>query len=190
MDATVIAAMLKWPDVPDVYGWLSLTARGEWRIKEQAIAHPGIREFIDRNYASDPRGCWYFQNGPQCVFVALQETPWIYRIDASGALTTHTAVAPGACRGAALLDDGRMLLQSELGAGLVDDRDSAWFLRCVTDRAGRPLNEQGLNRWLDGRDEAWLAPRRLGLEGGAVPIERAARAALEQRYGFVRSPRP
>src|SRR5258706_4775030 len=190
MDATVIAAMLKWPDVPDVYGWLSLTARGEWRIKEQAIAHPGIREFIDRNYASDPRGCWYFQNGPQCVFVALQETPLIYRIDASGALTTHTAVAPGACRGAALLDDGRMLLQSELGAGLVDDRDSAWFLRCVTDRAGRPLNEQGLNRWLDGRDEAWLAPRRLCLEGGAVPIERAPRAALEQRYGFVRSPRP
>src|SRR5258706_8436923 len=190
MDATVIAAMLKWPDVPDVYGWLSLTARGEWRMKEQAIAHSGIREFIDRNYASDARGCWYFQNGPQRVFVGLQATPWIYRIDVDGALSTHTAAAPSACLAAALLDDGRMVLHTELGAGLVDDRDSAWFLRCVTDRAGRPLNEQGLNRWLDGRDEAWLALRRLGLDDGAVRIERAARATLEQRYGFIRTPRP
>jgi hypothetical protein len=190
MDATVIAAMLKWPDVPDVYGWLSLTARGEWRIKGQAIAHPGIREFIDRNYAADARGCWYFQNGPQRVFVALQETPWIYRVDVGGALTTHTAAVPTVSLAAALLDDSRMLLHTDLGAGMVDDRDSAWFLRCVTDRAGRALNEQGLNRWLDGRDEAWLAPHQLGLDGGAKHIERVARATLEQRYGFVRMPGP
>src|SRR3546814_7173665 len=29
MDENVIAAMARWPDVPDVFGWLSLTERGQ-----------------------------------------------------------------------------------------------------------------------------------------------------------------
>src|SRR3546814_10640581 len=38
MDEQVIAAMARWPDVPDVYGWLSLSERGEWRLHPQGDA--------------------------------------------------------------------------------------------------------------------------------------------------------
>ncbi|HVJ60255.1 MAG TPA: DUF2946 family protein [Burkholderiaceae bacterium] len=189
MDADVLAAIAKWPDVPAVYGWLGLTARGEWRLKGQPIENAAIRAFIGRNYAGDTQGCWYFQNGPQRVYVALEATPWVWRVDAQGSVSSHAGAAPKRINGAALLDDGRLLLQTELGAGLVDDRDAAWALRCVTDRAGTVLNEQGLNRWLDGRDEAFVAPRLLALQGEPLRIERLAFAALERRFRFVREPR-
>jgi len=76
MDEIVSRSMLKWPDVPAVYGWLSLDRRGNWMIKTVAgrferIANAAVREFIGRNYAADAEGRWYFQNGPQRVFVAL-----------------------------------------------------------------------------------------------------------------------
>jgi len=76
MDEIVLRSILKWPDVPAVYGWLSLDRRGNWMIKTVAgrferIAHVAVREFICRNYASDSEGRWFFQNGPQRVFGAL-----------------------------------------------------------------------------------------------------------------------
>ena len=175
--------------MPAVFGWLGLTARGEWRIKGQAIDNAAIRAFIGRNYTGDEEGRWYFQNGPQRVYVALEATPWIWRVDANGSVTAHTGAVPTRAIAAALLDDGRLLLATELGAGIVDDRDAAWALRCVTDRAGMVLNEQGLNRWLDGRDEALLAPRLLALAGEPMHIERLAFSAIEQRFRFVREPR-
>ena len=189
MDADVLAAIARWPNVPAVFGWLALTARGEWRLKGQPIENAAIRAFIGRNYAGDESGRWFFQNGPQRVYVALEATPWVWRIDAQGSVSSHTGVAPQRAARAALLDDGRLALQTELGAGLVDDRDAAWALRCVTDRAGTVLNEQGLNRWLDGRDEAFVAPRLLRLPSEPLRIERLTFAALERSFGFVREPR-
>jgi hypothetical protein len=63
--------------VPAVYGWLALDRRGRWLLKEPAgarfsgVGNVALREFIGRKYAVDERGCWYFQNGPQRVYVAL-----------------------------------------------------------------------------------------------------------------------
>ena len=89
MDEIVIRGMLKWPNVPAVYGWLSLDRRGSWMIKNvsgrfERIANAAVNDFIGRNYAVDEEGRWYFQNGPQRVFVALDYTPWVYRLDDSG----------------------------------------------------------------------------------------------------------
>ena len=39
MDDIVKQAMAKWPDVPNVYGWLSLDRRGVWRIKGDAVTN-------------------------------------------------------------------------------------------------------------------------------------------------------
>ncbi len=190
MDASVLAAIAKWPNVPAVFGWLRLTARGEWRIRGEPIGNAAIRDFIGRNYAHDERGRWFFQNGPQRVYVELEATPWIVRVDPHGALSMHSSAEPAICNGAALLDDGRFLLDTDLGAGLVDDRDAAIFVRAVTDFAGMPLNERGLERWLDGKDEAFLAPARLRVAGMPRRIDRLRFADLESRYGFVRVPTP
>ncbi|GIL06634.1 DUF2946 family protein [Betaproteobacteria bacterium PRO7] len=188
MDDSVLAAIAKWPNVPAVFGWLLLTARGEWRIKGEPIANEAIRDFIGRNYAADERGRWFFQNGPQRVYVALEATPWIYRIDADGAVRSHTGAQPRVLLAAGLLDDGRFVLQTDLGAGLVDDRDGAAFVRAVTDARGVPLDDHAIERWLSGDVSAFASPGLLRLAGPLRPFERLRAAALEQRFGFVRAP--
>src|SRR2546425_285510 len=133
MDESVLAAIAKWPDVPAVFGWLRLTARGEWRIRGEPIANRTIVDFIGRNYGVDHLGRWFFQNGPQRVFVELELTPWVYRLVPGERLIAHTGAQPHSLTGAALLDDGRFVLVTDLGAGVLDDRDAALFLRAVTD---------------------------------------------------------
>jgi hypothetical protein len=44
------------------------------------IHHKTLNEFISRNYAHDSLGRFFFQNGPQRVFVTLDATPFIARI--------------------------------------------------------------------------------------------------------------
>jgi len=131
MDEIVIRGMLKWPDVPAVYGWLSLDRRGSWMIKNlsgrfERIANAAVNEFIGRNYAADEQGRWYFQNGPQRVFVALDYTPWVYRLDDSGeGLLAHTGVAARSVDALYLDEAGALLVRAELGIGVLLDRDGA-----------------------------------------------------------------
>jgi hypothetical protein len=170
-----------------VYGWLSLTARGQWRLRGEPIGNRAIVEFIGRNYASDARGCWFFQNGPQRVYVALELTPWVWRIEGA-ALRTHTGRLPRDCRAALLLDDGRLVVDTDLGAGLIDDRDSSLLTAALVDARHRPLDAAQLERWLEGDAQAWLSAPALGLTGGACRIERLSKAALPARCGFVADP--
>lgn len=128
MDDTVARSIAKWPDVPAVFGWLSLDRRGNWLIRSasasqrfERIAHLGLREFIGRNYAADERGRWFFQNGPQRVFVTLAYAPFVMHyegerlLDQCGreirAVTTYQD------------DEGSVLILGQHGIGLLDDRD-------------------------------------------------------------------
>lgn len=49
-----------------------------------AIKHVALNAFIARNYASDTEGRYFFQNGPQRVYVNLDATPWIVRLMPTG----------------------------------------------------------------------------------------------------------
>ena len=90
MDDQVLRSLMKWPNVPDCFGWLALDRRGQWRMRDeftqqnklpgQIIKHATLNEFIARNYACDELGRYFFQNGPQRVFISLDATPWIVRI--------------------------------------------------------------------------------------------------------------
>ena len=121
MDESVVRSMAKWPDVPDVYGWLSLDRRGNWLIKGERIGNRALREFISRNYAADSRGCWYFQNGPQRVFVQLAYTPLVIHFE-SDALFDHCG-RPFEPEQAYLDGEGSILMAGKAGVGLLDDRD-------------------------------------------------------------------
>ena len=87
VDEIVLRAQAKWPGVPDVYGWLSLDRRGRWLLRNpvreiyEPIGNAALRQFIARNYARDARGRWFFQNGPQRVFVRLAYTPLVARAE-------------------------------------------------------------------------------------------------------------
>jgi len=140
MDAIVAAALKKWPNVPHCYAWLALDARGDWymrddriqaagpfpRIKGSRIDHEKLREFIARNYASDDSGAWFFQNGPQRVYVELEAAPWIWRLQldptSSVVVTSHTGLA--ALPRETFVDEaGRLFLASDLGLGIVHTLD-------------------------------------------------------------------
>ena len=125
MDALVAQAMAKWPNVPAVYGWLSLDRRGNWRIKGERIANQALRDFISRNYESDSAGRWYFQNGPQRVYVTLDYTPLVVHYDGDE-LRDHCG-RPFAARETYLDDEGSVLLAGEGTVALLDDRDLARF---------------------------------------------------------------
>jgi hypothetical protein len=143
MDEAVLRSMAKWPDVPDVYGWLSLDRRGNWLIKGERIGNAALRDFISRNYAPDARGCWYFQNGPQRVFVALAYTPLVLHLE-SEALFDHCG-RPFRPEQAFLDEEGSVLMQGKPGIGLLDDRDLAAY-------AGRAQGLPGIaGRTLPGR---------------------------------------
>ena len=118
-------SMAKWPDVPDVYGWLSLDRRGNWLIKSEKVGNRALRDFISRNYEADARGRWYFQNGPQRVFVALAYTPLVLHFEGE-ALLDHCG-RPFQPERVFLDEEGSVLMSGKPGVGLLDDRDLAAY---------------------------------------------------------------
>ena len=61
MDDTVRRALQKWPNVPNVFGWLRLDRRGNWLLKVQLdqferISNSAVVAFIGRNYEQDEAG--------------------------------------------------------------------------------------------------------------------------------------
>jgi hypothetical protein len=134
MDEAVLRSMAKWPDVPDVYGWLSLDRRGNWLLRGadanpafERIGNAALREFICRNYGPDARGRWYFQNGPQRVFVSLAYAPLVVRFDGAGERLVDHCGRPFVPRAEYLDEEGSVLLAGAPGVGLLDDRDLARY---------------------------------------------------------------
>lgn len=203
MDDAVRAALARWPGVPEVFGWLRLDARGRWLTRApdfaasgrfDAIGHPGFIAFIGRNYECDAHGRWYFQNGPQRVFVGLEVAPWVLRMDDDGGLVTHTGRRV-ACVEAAHLDELHVpLLVTEHGAGALDDRDLERFLARLVDSDGAGWDDARIERWLAGAAEgadgasAAAAPPRFAHAGRCLPIGRARRAALAASLGYALEP--
>jgi hypothetical protein len=177
MDPIVLAAMKKWPNVPHCHGWLRLDALGRWRMARfegefdqgtsagDIVRHTGLADFIARNYQPNERGEWYFQNGPQRVYVSLEYTPQVLRLaDGAGLdLITHGGLQvqrdwPQALRqgtGGWVDEEGNVLIDTEHGPGVIDARDLTAFA---------------------ARIEA------AGLLGALQPIQRAE---VPARFGFV-----
>jgi hypothetical protein len=187
MDEVVIRGMLRWPNVPAVYNWLSLDRRGRWMIKNvsgrfERIANPAVNEFIGRNYAADAEGRWYFQNGPQRVFVSLEYTPWVYRLDDTGeGLVSHTGAAPRSLEAAFLDDSGALLLEAEIGIGVLLDRDLSAFVARLADPQGRTAE-----RLLD--DVAGGGETRATLWGRSIRVAPVIGADVPRLFGFVQRP--
>jgi hypothetical protein len=140
MDEIVRQAMARWPHVPECFGWLGLDMRGHWYLRDEAaqacgafasgrpgargdrLQHEGLIAFIGRNYEVDERGRWFFQNGPQRVFVELEFTPWIWRLGDDGKVQSHTG-RPARVDRVWVDELGHVLLQTDLGLGLVHSQD-------------------------------------------------------------------
>ena len=181
MDDIVKAALAKWPNVPDCYGWLGLDSRGNWYMRDDnaqlaglfcvpspeagrqlaskgsLLKHDKLSDFIQRNYAANAQGQWFFQNGPQRVYVELEATPFVWRVEGAPdfEVTAHTGQVAITQR--CFIDEhGRVYLETALGFGLVHTQDMLQAANAI---------EQGL----------W------------VPQEVLAHD-LQKRFGYVRSP--
>ncbi|SAL09098.1 hypothetical protein AWB70_00037 [Caballeronia cordobensis] len=185
MDDIVKQALAKWPDVPHCTGWLLLDRRGQWRMRDDAaqaagelgtpIRHEALLGFINRNYECDETGQWFFQNGPQRVYVELVYTPSIVRLNtADGALNlTDQSGAPFEAAHAWIDDEGGILFSDDASPARVaalHDHDLELFAdHASLDDAG----SGGVFHWRDGVD---------------LPVQPIARARVAERFGFVASP--
>lgn len=193
MDDIVKQAMAKWPNVPHCYGWLALDARGNWRMRDEAAQAgnaPGDRlnnaalvGFINRNYGHDDQGRWYFQNGPQRVYVNLESTPFVARTDPAQGLVVQTGAPLPALERLYLTESGEAIVQSGDIVAQVDDRDVAQFFESL-ELDGQPAGDEELLAWLGGGSSTLT----LRYRGATVPAERIARDGLAGRFGFVRTP--
>ena len=194
MDDIVKQAMAKWPNVPNVYGWLGLDRRGIWRIKGDAVTNPVIAGFISRNYDHDAEGRWFFQNGPQRVFVTLEYTPYVFRAardtDPRAPLRfeAHTGAAIRSISGAWLDESGALLLVSEHGAGVVDDRDLERLIPCFTGSGGSALDEDALAARIERLQNGGTADLFLRYACDDVALNAIAATAVAAKFGFVRQP--
>lgn len=175
MDDIVRQAIAKWPNVPHCYGWLGLDARGQWFMRDDRVQaagpfpqsrgsllrHDKLVEFIHRNYECDAAGCWFFQNGPQRVYVELEVAPLVLRVGPGAQVTSHTGetLAP---HGTLVDEQGRLFAVTDRGLGLVHTLDM---------HAAADLVDQGL--WKPDSTRAIDLPQRFGY----VPSPAAQQAA-------------
>jgi hypothetical protein len=195
MDDIVKQAMAKWPNVPYCYGWLALDARGTWRMRDEAaqranapgdkLTNAALVGFIARNYLSDERGCWYFQNGPQRVYINLETTPFIARTDPAQGLVLHTGQPLGAPEEAFMTDTGGIVLRAGRTVAQVDDRDAAQLLQAF-ELDGRPAADEDVMAWLEGG----AGDLALRWQDRRIAIGRLTADEVPARFGFVRQPAP
>lgn len=201
MDEEVVNASQRWSGVAPVYGWLRLDSRGRWRLirRDRAdfdslrdaqgdpISSPGLIDFIGRNYAPDAEGAWYWQNGPQRVYVALETAPLIYRVlerrDAGPgrALVAHTGYR-AECLESVWIDPGmQVFVRTELGPGMVHDQDLA-----LLDMVGMDEPWTGSAASLGGKSPATLRWTDLHGHRRSIALQWTEDAALA--LGFVCNP--
>jgi hypothetical protein len=168
MDDIVKQAMAKWPNVPDCYGWLGLDARGSWFMRDDRVQalgrfaagatgskgsllqHEKLIEFIGRNYSADAHGQWFFQNGPQRVYVELEATPLVWRVQPDFSVRDHMG-GVASVQGCLVDEQGYLYLFCQRGLGLVHTQDVALAAEAI---------EQG--RWQPGDARRADLPARFG----------------------------
>lgn len=172
MDSQVLAAMAKWPNVPAVFGWLRLDARGQWWIREERLSHDGMVAFFNRNYSRDALGRYYVQNGPQKVFVSLDAAPLVARLQ-DGRWQTLPCDDDVQAREAFMTEDGQLFIEIAGELAVVDDRDLPGIAAA------------GLAGW-DG--DITRLPSSLQLAEHPLPLSRHSLDELWRRYGVVARP--
>jgi hypothetical protein len=193
MDKQVQLAMAKWPNVPHCFGWLGLDARGAWRMRDQRtqelgllgskIANVTLRGFIDRNYQVDELGRYYFQNGPQRVYVELEATPFIAHSDPLSGWVLHTGMVLTSCDAAWMTQEGKLILLSGEYLAQVDDRDMATAMSQIR-LHGQPASDEQILDWLENPADSMT----FLMNDHAVPVQMSSLEFLAQAHPYVKSP--
>lgn len=205
MDEIVQAALKKWPNVPHCFGWLALDARGTWRMRDErcqalnlrgdAIRNQTLIGFINRNYLVDEQGRWYFQNGPQRVYVDLEAAPYIVHTTHEQGLVFHTGEAVSVVNTFFITQAGQLLLQAGDRFAQVDDRDLATCFMGLQ-RDGRAATDDDIAELLNAETatqnelQNFSIVIHCGQNGvSSARLKRGELPDLMQAYGYNAYPR-
>jgi hypothetical protein len=192
MDQRAEHTLANWPAAKAVYGWLSLDRRGNWLIKGERVSNSRITDYIARNYTCDGEGRWYVQYGLQQVFVALEYTPFVLRVadssDAVHRLVTHDRRRVITVRSAWLDEAGSLLLETEHGVGVADDRDLERLLPGFKGPHESPLSDAALATAIERLQRGGDAGLVFSYRERVAPIKLIASGTAAERFGFVRRP--
>jgi hypothetical protein len=195
MDSQVEKALAKWPNVPYCYGWLALDAQGSWRMRDEhaqrngsigeRITQSALVGFIQRNYMPDEQGRWYFQNGPQRVYVELQAAPYIARLEPEMNLILHTSQPMPELDEVFLSDSGNLWLCGEKRVAMLDGRDLVHCLSWLS-IDGKAIDDEALQRWM--ASAGVCGQLTLTRENTTIPVSYLLESQAPERFRFVRSP--
>lgn len=201
MDQSVLDAIERWPNVPAVYGWLSLSRRGQWRLHPGGTANEGgfgesiqnqqIIAFMNRNYAGDAQGRWFFQNGPQRVYVRLDAAPLIVSITGQPAkLHTHNGLAVTQIKRWVIDQTGNLFLECEHGPACVIDQDLEQIASTLQTREGQPVMDWWEQQHLhSAHTTVTHASDMLAQRSGSAPLDLLGeQESIESVLGFVHRP--
>jgi hypothetical protein len=127
------------------------------------------------------------------VFVKIAYTPFIYRLESAPPgepeLRTHTD-RYGHQPSAAWIDEkGDVLVETEIGIGLIVDRDLPLIPERLTTRAGEALDDAMLERLIGP-----TAPSEVNLQlhvgGCAIELQRIRSSDVPARFDFDPDPQP
>jgi len=195
MDEIVCQALAKWPNVRDCYGWLALDARGMFRMRDAAaqaagargdvIRHPALLSFIHRNYQKNTDGAWYFQNGPQRVYVQLEQTPFVARSDPAHGFVAHDGNPLSPLESIWITQEGRLILGAGERIAMIDDRDLAECLPKLS-LGHKPMADADLlARLTEDHGELQFTHA-----GRTLMVHRLLQQDLGDALGFQQSPQP
>jgi Protein of unknown function (DUF2946) len=204
MDEQVLRSLIKWPNVPDCYGWLGLDRRGQWRMRDefaqqnhlsgQVIKHSALNDYVSRNYARDIQGRFFFQNGPQRVFINLDATPWIARfLPSKDGVKIITQCASEIKPSQALSDErgniyivglihqvsyqdsktNQVIEGDHQGIALLHDHDLDYFSELAT------IQEQACSF---GGSWSW--------QGKQLPLDPIHSQEIDKKFSFTKHPKP
>jgi Protein of unknown function (DUF2946) len=209
MDDQVLRSLIKWPNVPDCFGWLALDRRGQWRMRDeftqqnklpgQVIKHAVLNEFIARNYACDELGRYFFQNGPQRVFISLDATPWIVRMTPSNLGLNLINQCKQVMEPTAALSDekGNIYIVSTVNQAIYDtnqsDRNNNTQFIKRDDRTIALLHDHDLDHFSELaklREEACSFGGSWVWHDKQLPLDPIHSDELASRFNFIANPQP
>ncbi len=135
-----------WPRNPQIFGWLSLDPRGQWRIKGKKINNVKLIKFISKNYRKDNHGRYYFQNGVQQVFVSFFQTPYVINVFEVNPLNlqTHNGIIIDNIKKVWFGKDLKIFIETASILASVDDRDTLFIYENIIDINGNRISEMDL----------------------------------------------
>jgi hypothetical protein len=187
-DDNVLRGLQKWPDVPACFGWLRVDRRGNWRIKDQIISHRRAIEYLARNYASDERGRWFVQNGPQRAYCTLDYTPWIYHLDGSDCLHTHTNKLASQLERILIDETGDVLLHTEFGVGLLHDADLSRFIDVLDRHREMSDHSSSAADLLLSLKPGTTDERTVAWHNAPIPVQAVLANTIGKSFGFDPTP--